>query len=214
VKKKSIKGKNKKKDKKPLKPLKPLKSLKPLKPLWLHLGCGKRNIPGFLNVDLADYPHIDYKRGVDDLSVFKTGTVDLIYASHILEYFDGIEVKRVLKEWRRVLKKGGVLRLAVPDFEALVKVYRKYKKLDLILGPLYGRWEIKGGKKTVYHKTVYDFKTLKKTLQDNGFKNVKRYDWRKIWPHKEYDDYSQAYIPHMQKDKGILISLNVQAVKR
>jgi len=182
----------------------------------LHLGCGKRNILGFINVDLAKYKHIDYRRPVDDLSIFKNNSAELIYASHTFEYFDRFQVPKVLKEWRRVLKAGGVLRLAVPDFEAIVKVYLKYKK-DLdhkgILGPLYGRWEIPGTGKTVYHKTTYDFKSLKKILEENGFKNIKRYDWRKT-EHKDYDDHSQCYIPHMDKEKGLLISLNVEAEKR
>lgn len=188
--------------------------MKKNKKIWLHLGCGKRKILGFINVDLAKYGHIRYRRPVEDLSVFKSNSVDLIYASHIFEYFGRIEAVKVLKEWKRVLKKGGVLRLAVPDFESLVKVYKKYKKLGMILGPLYGRWPIPGAKKIVYHKTVYDFPSLKKTLEENGFKLVRRYDWRKTPPHKDYDDFSQAYIPHMDKEKGMLISLNVEAVKK
>lgn len=180
----------------------------------LHLGCGKRYIPGFIHVDLAEYTHIDYRRPVDDLLPFKNNSVDLIYASHVFEYFDREEAPRVLKEWRRVLKKGGILRLAVPDFEALVKVYRKYKNLDLIKGPLYGKWKIRGTNTYVYHKTVYDFSSLQKMLEGNGFERIRRWDWRKTPPHHQYDDFSQAYIPHMDKKKGILISLNVEAYKK
>jgi len=114
------------------------------------------------------------------------------------------------------LKRGGILRVAVPDFEAIVKVYLKYKDLNHrgILGPLYGRMVIKTpeGEKIIYHKTVYDFKSLKEVLESVGFKDVRRYDWRKTI-HKDYDDFSQAYIPHMDKEHGILISLNVEAKK-
>lgn len=184
-------------------------------PLYLHLGCGKRNIPGFVNVDLADYKHVHYKRPSDDLSVFENNSVDLIYASHLFEYFDRFQAKKVLKEWRRVLRKEGILRLAVPDFEAIVKVYLKYGK-DLahlgILGPLYGRWPIPGTNKIVYHKTAYDFNSLKKLLEENGFKNIRKYDWQNTI-HKDYDDHSQAYVPHMDKEKGILMSLNIECNK-
>lgn len=179
----------------------------------LHLGCGKRYIPGYIHIDLADYPHIDYKHRVDDLSNFSNDSVDLIYASHVLEYFDRLEARRVLAEWRRVLKSGGILRLAVPDFEALVEVYLKYKDLNLIHGPLYGRWEIPGSKPIIiYHKTCYDFISLQRILVESGFVDVHRYDWRQT-EHKDYDDYSQAYIPHMDKEHGKLISLNVEATK-
>lgn len=179
----------------------------------LHLGCGKRNIPGFINIDLVKFPHIHYRRPINDLSVFKNNSIELIYCCHAFEYFDRLEAIVVLKEWHRVLKKGGILRLAVPDFEALARVYKKYKKLEMLLGPFYGRWNISGTKKIVYHKTIYDFKDLKRILEKNGFRQVRRYDWRETI-HKDYDDYSQAYVPHMDKRKGILISLNVEAVKK
>ena len=183
--------------------------------VMLHLGCGKRFLPGYIHIDLADYPHIDYQHDVKSLPMFKDLSVDLIYASHVIEYFDRIEIMDVLKEWYRVLKFGGILRLAVPDFEALVKVYIKYKDLNLILGPLYGRWEIPGVNKVIYHKTVYDFISLKEILEKVGFKNVRKWNWRKVFVgrYKGYDDYSQAYIPHMDKENGILISLNVEAKK-
>jgi len=182
--------------------------------LKIHLGCWKRNIPGFVNVDICDLPHIHYKRDVRDLSVFKNSSAKLIYASHVLEYFDREEVVNVLKEWYRVLSPNGVLRIAVPDFKKLILIYKKYNNIQKILGPLYGKMEIdsKKGNTHLYHKTTYDFRSLKKLLLDVGFKTVKKYDWKKTI-HKYYDDHSQAYIPHMDKKHGILISLNIEATK-
>ena len=183
----------------------------------LHLGCGERAIPGFIHIDVNDLPHIDYRRSIDDLSIFDTGTVDLIYSSHTLEYFDRLEVMTVLKEWYRVLKKGGVLRIAVPDFEAIVKIYKEYGSLEHrgILGPLYGRWEYNdesGATHVIHHKTVYDYKSLELVLINSGFSDIGRYDWRETI-HRDYDDFSQAYIPHMDRTNGLLISLNVKAIK-
>lgn len=181
----------------------------------LHLGCGKRFIPDYIHIDLADYPHIDYRHDVKTLPMFEDSTIDLIYASHVIEYFDRVEVMDVLNEWRRVLKKGGILRLAVPDFEAMVRVYGEFRDLSLIHGPLYGRYEIEGTKKIIYHKTAYDFSSLKAVLEKSKFRNIKRWDWRKIFSGEQegYDDYSQAYVPHLDKEKGILISLNVECEK-
>ena len=92
--------------------------------------------------------------------------------------------------------------MAVPDFGKLIEVYKISGDLDTILGPLYRRMEINTpkGKKILYHKTVYNFSFLKKLLEDNGFIDVKRYDWRKTI-HKNYDDHSQTYYPHMDKEK-------------
>jgi predicted SAM-dependent methyltransferase len=180
----------------------------------LHLGCDKRYIPGFVHVDLADFPHIDYNHRIDHLPMFADESVSLIYSCHAFEYFDRQQAKEVLAEWRRVLQPQGVLRLAVPDFEALVKVYQQLGDLNRVLGPLYGRWVIPSadGELLIYHRTVYDYQSLAALLVENGFRHVRRYDWRET-VHKDHDDYSQAYVPHMDKEHGVLISLNVEAVK-
>ena len=51
----------------------------------LHLGCGKRYLEGYIHVDIAEFEHIDYQLPIDDLSTFKSNTVEEIYASHVLE---------------------------------------------------------------------------------------------------------------------------------
>ena len=187
----------------------PKASLKNKKQISLHLGCGKRYIPGFIHVDARSFPHVDYVTSVDKLDMFKDNSVDLIYACHLLEHFKRNQIDGVLREWRRVLRPGGVLRLAVPDFENLVKVYGKYKDLSLVMGPLHGRQDYPQNT----HYISFDLGYLQKLLTKAGFKNIHRYDWRKTI-HKDYDDYSQAYIPHMDKEKGILISLNIEAIKK
>jgi len=184
-------------------------------PLKLHLGCWKRYIPGFVHVDLCGLPHIDYQHRIDSLPMFGDATADLIYTSHTLEYFDRQEAAGVLAEWRRVLKPGGTLRLAVPDFPALVQVYQQTGDLTKVLGPLYGRMVVQmkdHRQQLIYHKTVYDFDSLRALLEQCGFGNVQRYDWRQTI-HKDYDDHSQAYFPHMDKEHGLLTSLNVEARK-
>jgi predicted SAM-dependent methyltransferase len=180
----------------------------------LHLGCWHRYIPGFIHVDICDMEHIDYKSRIDDLSMFNDDTISLIYASHCFEYFNREDATRVLQEWIRVLKPKGMLRLSVPDFDKLVKMYEMTGKLECILGPLYGKMEIKSNSatETLYHKTTYNFESLSKILVDNGFNKVTRYHWQDTI-HKNYDDHSQAYYPHMDKKNGLLISLNIEAIK-
>ena len=184
-----------------------------MKKVKLHLGCWKRNIPGFINIDQANFEHIDHRTSIDCLDMFESESVDLIYCSHAFEYFDRQEAPVVLKEWHRVLKSGGVLRLAVPDFQNLIALYNREDDLDKLLGPLYGRMEIFTPEpKVIYHKTVYDFRSLRCLLESVGFTGIHRYDWRKTI-HKDYDDHSQAYYPHMDKKKGILLSLNIEGTK-
>ena len=61
----------------------------------------------------------------------------------------------------KVLKPNGVMRLAVPDFFFNVLFYiNKSFPLKKFLGPLYGKMSMNG--KNIYHKTVYDYKSIKK----------------------------------------------------
>lgn len=181
----------------------------------VHLGCWHREIPGFVNVDLCDLPHINHRSEIDNLPFFGNNTVDLIYVSHAFEYFDREHAPSVLTEWRRVLKPGGTLRIAVPDFDKLIKIYSETGKLESILGPLFGRMEINTdqGSRLLFHRTTYSMESLKMVLQSNGFADVKKYDWRDTI-HRDYDDHSQAYYPHMDKEHGILLSLNIECIKK
>ena len=48
---------------------------------------------------------------------------------------------------------------------------------------------------------------LKKVMEEAGFINVRRYDWREFFP-QGYDDYSAATVPHMEPN-GISLGLNI-----
>ena len=176
----------------------------------LHLGCGWRNFgKDWVHIDGGDYPHLDGK----DISKldYLNNEVDLIYASHVIAYFDRDEVLPLLKEWYRVLKPNGVLRLATPNFESMSKLYEKNKyPLSTFLGPIFGKMEM--GDEIIYHRTIYDFNDLKNILSDCGFVDVSLYDWR-LTEHSKHDDHSQAYVPHMDKKNGKLISLNIECKK-
>ena len=175
----------------------------------LHLGCGKKYLKGFKHVDLLDYSHIDYKVSVDNLSFAKDNSVELIYASHVLEHFGRDEYEKVLDEWYRVLKIDGILRIAVPDFKSIVNYYNKTADMESLLGL------VVGGQKFGeydYHKMIFDEGFLKNKLKDVGFKSISKYEWRNV-SHANVDDFSQAYLPHMDKKNGMLMSLNMEATK-
>jgi len=101
-----------------------------------------------------------------------------------------------------------VLRIAVPDIEQAVKHYQDNKDLRLLRGFLWGG-QTSGFN---YHYCGWDFETLKEDLESVGFTDIKRYDWRNT-DHSHIDDFSQCYLPHMDKENGKLMSLNIEAKK-
>jgi len=174
----------------------------------LHIGAGERYLPGYKHVDIIKRDHIDYVVDAVNLSIFESGSVEEIYACHILEHFKRSDIEKVLIEWNRVLCDGGVLRIAVPSFSAIAADYAENGDLDVVLGLLYG------GQNNEYnfHYQAYDFARLKRLLERSGYIDIREYDWRDFLP-ADYDDYSRAYLPHMDFINGRLMSLNILAVK-
>lgn len=100
--------------------------------LKLNLGSGDKPISGFANIDRRTggevYPltpvdiDVTHFGSPDGYREFKPGgygdaTVDEVRASHILEHFPHTETEAVLAEWVRVLKPGGVIKIAVPNYD-------------------------------------------------------------------------------------------------
>lgn len=174
----------------------------------LHLGCGDKIIKGFINVDFRKNEGVDVVADLSNLVEFDNESVELIYSSHVLEHFGRLEYKLILKKWYDLLKIGGTLRLAVPDFEKVVEHYNENKDLEKLRGLLWGGQNYEKN----FHFCGWDFMTIKKDLEDIGFKQIERYDWEKT-EHSDIDDYSQCYLPHMDKKNGKLMSLNIEAIK-
>lgn len=174
----------------------------------LHLGCFDRKIHGFINIDIREDVKPDLVDDVFKLNKFEKNSVDLIYACHVLEHADYLESELALARWYEILKPNGVLRLAVPDMEAHFAHYYYHKDIRLLHSTFWGSQKHPYD----YHKNGWDFKKLQEDLKRVGFRDTIRYDWRKT-EHFYVDDYSQTYYPHMDKENGKLMSLNVEAIK-
>ncbi len=177
------------------------------------VGCGKRNYgPEWLHID-GDVLKFDHMHSSDVyLRDFESNSVDLIYACHLINYFDRNEVGELFNFWFDKLKPGGVLRIATPDIRVMAELltYGKVKVADII-GPIHGLWICNMA--TIVHETSWDLWELKDKLYSHGFANVKEYDWRKT-EHADIDDHSQSYLdPKGNKEIGTLISLNIECMK-
>lgn len=177
----------------------------------IAVGCGKRQYPGYIHIDGdTSFEHV-----VSDdvwLCEYDFDSVDTIYCCHLLNYFEFEEAVRLLQQWCDVLKVGGVLRLAVPDFEVISELYSSGKvRIEEISGPIMGNWQM--GDEKISHKSIWDKRSLANALESVGFGLMKRYDWRDT-DTASIDDHAQAYLPHMDKDNGALVSLNIEAIKK
>ena len=87
--------------------------------LRLNIGCGSQRLDGYINIDrYSRYSQI--KTSAERLP-FKDGSVEEIYASHIIEHLAPSALNDTLNEWCRVLKPGGQIVLRCPNFELYLR---------------------------------------------------------------------------------------------
>ena len=189
----------------------------------LNLGCGSITPEGWINVDgswnarLAKYPFIRRMLGkigllssdhagvpwnknvfIHDIRKplpFADASAAVVYASHVLEHLYVEEAQQLVREAFRVLSGGGVLRVVVPDLEAIVQEYvnksitgkplagPELRAADLFNRRLLMRWPSPSTAKLPYriyaawqdfhsHKWMYDLDSLTHLLRWAGFIEV------------------------------------------
>ncbi|MEA5464685.1 class I SAM-dependent methyltransferase [Leptothoe sp. PORK10 BA2] len=175
--------------------------------VFLHLGCGQVDHPSFINVDLTPFKHVHYIRPISDLSIFKDQSVDLIYASHCLEHFSFHNVEDILKEWFRVLKIGGKLRLSVPDFDLFLNIYNGVDRdIRKVIKILMGGQDYKHN----FHYNVFTRESLFSYLSEAGFEDIQ--EWIPGSSNLcSFNDWSRRSISI--DDRKYPISLNLEAAK-
>lgn len=180
-----------------------------MEPLLVHVGCGKVFLPGYQNIDLFDTVKADAYHEMMALP-FAKESVDRLYSSHVLEHQHRRKILATLSYWVSLLKPGGILRLAVPDFAAVCRYYQWTGKLEDVMGLLYGGQDQDLNRHTI----TFDQRTLTDYMTKAGLVDVKPWDWRTT-EHAAYDDYSQCYLPHRQPrdPSGLQMSLNLEGVK-
>ncbi len=91
----------------------------------LNLGCGARFHKDWINFDVAP---TDINVRAHDLTKklpLEDQSIDGVYHSHVLEHLSRPQALEFLKETYRVLKKGSVTRIVVPDLEGQARAYLK-----------------------------------------------------------------------------------------
>jgi predicted SAM-dependent methyltransferase len=90
---------------------------------YLNLGCGMHYHRDWINVDTVAWgAGIEVCNLVNGIP-FKDSSMDVVYHSHVLEHFSKSDAEFFMKECFRVLKKGGILRVAIPDLEKIATEY-------------------------------------------------------------------------------------------
>lgn len=117
---------------------------KQLDSINLNLGSGGRPIDGWINIDNFDYEKndtsrsasiYDIKMDIRDLDV-EDNSVDKILLVHVLEHFVRWETKKMVQQFQKKIKPGGLLIVEMPDLDKCIEWYLKGKNAPHINTPL------------------------------------------------------------------------------
>ena len=138
----------------------------------LNIGAGPTEIDGWIPVDrkvgLEAYPlPMSINTSSGESVTLGENSVDEIRASHILEHFTFSDAQAALKDWARVLKPGGRMRIAVPDVDKVLSLQSDPLRLFYLMGGQTDPNDI--------HKSAYDENRLRDVMIHAGLSGIKRW---------------------------------------
>jgi predicted SAM-dependent methyltransferase len=153
----------------------------------LHVGCGMRRIPGWLNSDV--HPRGEDVVPLDATAAFPVGDAvfDYVFTEHMIEHVPYEGGLNLIKESFRVLRRGGRLRISTPDMRFLVELYAAEKTplQQAYIEWAAGRFVASGIATDTFvinnfvrewgHLFIYDAKTLRHALTEAGFVDIESY---------------------------------------
>jgi len=95
--------------------------------LKYNFGSNKKNIEGYINVDALEMEGVDVVQDLTKVpyAFARSNSVDEIKAEEFLEHVPFNKAYPMLKEWYRILKPGGILKIQVPDCGKAMEYYVK-----------------------------------------------------------------------------------------
>ena len=158
---------------------------------------------GWKILNIQNKPGVDFVGDISNLDQFKDGSVDEIYASHVIEHVDQNNIEKTLKGIYRVLNKNGKIYISVPDMDILCKIFidsnssldMKWHAMRMMFGGQIDKYD--------YHQFGWNFLFLNGYLNKVGFRRIEKVKRLAI-----FDDDTSEFAPH-----GYPISLNVIAYK-
>ena len=99
----------------------------------LNLGSGNsKNTQdaGYINIDMFKWDYVDVVHDIEKRLPYEDDSIDEILCSHALEHCSMAAVPKMISDWRRVLKQGGIIRVIVPEIEACMRNFLASPETD------------------------------------------------------------------------------------
>lgn len=130
----------------------------------LDLGAGPNPPEGYQPLGRGHGTEI-YPLEVED------GSVDVIRASHVLEHFPQAQTVEVLTQWASKLKPGGMMKVAVPDFQWIAQNYLDGRDINVQGYTMGGQSDDND-----YHRAIFDMECLAEAMRLAGLIDIQKWD--------------------------------------
>lgn len=142
---------------------------------YLNLGCGKTRLENYTNLDFYNktlfsrHPDPEVMHDLRYPLPFPDNHFDGVFSEHTLEHLYPNEAFNLLREMHRIISKGGVVRISLPD---LGKEIERYNENNYPSDQAKTRGERFNSVFRWGHRAVYDAEFLSYLLELVGFVNV------------------------------------------
>ncbi|MEI9913710.1 MAG: methyltransferase domain-containing protein [Candidatus Saccharibacteria bacterium] len=168
--------------------------IKNKKVIKLNIGCGTDYKRGWINVDNNSDNNIkklDLNWDLRNPLPFADNSVDFVFNEHFFEHLTIEESEPIMADLMRVLKPGGIMRVAMPDLREVVKAYLdpNWNKKAFIkqFGLEFVQTPAEMLNMNFYwwgHRWLYDWEELQRRLKERGYNKYKKCSLRNS-SHKE-----------------------------
>ena len=170
----------------------------------MKIYLGSRNVKpeGYKTVDISPNCNPDIVADITDMPQIADKSCSEVVASHVLEHLAWPESFKALSEMTRILKIGGIIKIAVPDLRLLSEIIKSGSSSFFAAGMIFG-----AGGTNYFDQHHYGFtaEMLIQILSALGFSN---FDW---W-NSTLPEGANGWMIH--GSEKIAVSLNIQASKQ
>lgn len=151
----------------------------------LNLGAGGHAAPDDVRGDLREI-QVDISAPADVIADLRELPFDddhaaAVYCAHVIEHFEECHLVDLVREWRRVLKPGGTLRVRCPDVQSAAQFIAQ-NGVDAVAYVAGGGMAIRGQDiifgyapffetfgDPMRHRVAFDIRKLANVLHEAGF---------------------------------------------